>query len=682
MDETLIHYTDVEIHQQELCVLSEVNLQLHKGEFVYLVGKVGSGKTSLLKTLYGELDVTAGEAEVLGYRMTSIKRKHIPQLRRKLGIVFQDFQLLTDRTVNDNLEFVLRATGWKNKQEIKERIAEVLNLVGMENKGYKLPNELSGGEQQRIVIARAMLNSPEIILADEPTGNLDVETGKAIVELLHNICQTGSLVVMTTHNLQLVAEYPGQVYRCAEHRIVNVTDELGRKKIINIHTNFNTVTKMKVLKFGGTSVGSAQRMKEVAKLITDGERKIVVLSAMSGTTNTLVEISDYLYKKNPEGANEIINKLEAKYKQHVDELYATEEYKQKGLEVIKSHFDYIRSYTKDLFTLFEEKVVLAQGELISTAMVNYYLQECGVKSVLLPALEYMRTDKNAEPDPVYIKDKLQAQLDLYPDAEIYITQGFICRNAYGEIDNLQRGGSDYTASLVGAAIHASEIQIWTDIDGMHNNDPRIVDKTAPVRQLHFEEAAELAYFGAKILHPTCIQPAKYANIPVRLLNTMDPHAPGTLISNDTEKGKIKAVAAKGNITAIKIKSSRMLLAHGFLRKVFEIFESYQTSIDMICTSEVGVSVSVDNTKHLNEILDDLKKYGTVTVDKDMCIICVVGDLEWENVGFEAKALDAMRDIPVRMISFGGSNYNISFLIRECDKKVALQSLSDMLFNGK
>ena len=439
---------------------------------------------------------------------------------------------------------------------------------------------------------------------------------------------------------------------------------------------------MKVLKFGGTSVGSAQRMKEVAKLITDGERKIVVLSAMSGTTNTLVEISDYLYKKNPEGANEIINKLEAKYKQHVDELYATEEYKQKGLEIIKSHFDYIRSYTKDLFTLFEEKVVLAQGELISTAMVNYYLQECGVKSVLLPALEYMRTDKNAEPDPIYIKDKLQAQLELYPDAEIYITQGFICRNAYGEIDNLQRGGSDYTASLIGAAIHASEIQIWTDIDGMHNNDPRIGDKTAPVRQLHFEEAAELAYFGAKILHPTCIQPAKYANIPVRLLNTMDPLAPGTLISNDTEKGKIKAVAAKDNITAIKIKSSRMLLAHGFLRKVFEIFESYQTSIDMICTSEVGVSVSVDNTKHLNEILDDLKKYGTVTVDKDMCIICVVGDLEWENVGFEAKALDAMRDIPVRMISFGGSNYNISFLIRECDKKVALQSLSDMLFNGK
>ncbi len=437
---------------------------------------------------------------------------------------------------------------------------------------------------------------------------------------------------------------------------------------------------MKVLKFGGTSVGSAQRMREVAKLIADGERKIVVLSAMSGTTNTLIEISDYLYKKNPDGANEIINRLENTYKRHIQALYDTEEYKQKGMELIKSHFNYIRSFTKDLFTLFEEKVILAQGELISSAMMNYFLQECGVKSVLLPALEFMRTDKNAEPNPVYIKEKLHTQMELYPHAEIYITQGFICRNAYGEVDNLLRGGSDYTASLIGAAINASEIQIWTDIDGMHNNDPRIVDKTTPVHHLHFEEAAELAYFGAKILHPTCVQPAKYANIPVRLLNTMEPTAEGTLISNNTEKGKIKAVAAKSNITAIKIKSSRMLLAHGFLRKVFEIFESYQTSIDMICTSEVGVSVSIDNTKHLNEIMDDLKKYGTVTVDKEMCIICVVGDLEWENIGFEAKALDAMRNIPVRMISFGGSNYNISFLVRESDKKQALRALSDELFN--
>ena len=438
---------------------------------------------------------------------------------------------------------------------------------------------------------------------------------------------------------------------------------------------------MKVLKFGGTSVGSAQRMKEVAKLITDGEQKIVVLSAMSGTTNTLVEISDYLYKKNPEGANEIINKLEAKYKQHVDELYATQEYKQKGLEVIKSHFDYIRSYTKDLFTLFEEKVVLAQGELISTAMVNFYLQECGVKSVLLPALEFMRTDKNAEPDPVYIKEKLQAQLELYPDMDIYITQGFICRNAYGEIDNLQRGGSDYTASLIGAAVNASEIQIWTDIDGMHNNDPRIVDKTKPVRQLHFEEAAELAYFGAKILHPTCIQPAKFAGVPVRLLNTMDPSAPGTIINNEFQEGKIKAVAAKDNIISIQVHSSRMLLAYGFLRKVFEIFESYKTSIDMVSTSEVGVSVTIDNKSYLKDIVADLMKYGTVTVKENMCIICVVGDLSRDNVGFESQAAKALKDIPVQMISYGGSNHNISFLINEEDKKSALQALSDTLFNN-
>ena len=401
---------------------------------------------------------------------------------------------------------------------------------------------------------------------------------------------------------------------------------------------------MKVLKFGGTSVGTAQRMKDVAKLITDGECKIVVLSAMSGTTNTLVEISDYLYKKNPDGANEVINKLESKYERHIDELYSTPEFKQKGLEVIKSHFDEIRSYTKDLFTLYEERLILSHGELISTAMMNLYLQEQGVKSVLLNALDFMRMDKNAEPDPVYIKEKLQAQLDLHAGAELYITQGFICRNSYGEVDNLQRGGSDYTASLLGAAINAEEIQIWTDIDGMHNNDPRVVDKTDPVPMLHFEEAAELAYFGAKILHPTCIQPAKYANIPVRLKNTM--------------------------------------VAYGFLRKVFEIFESYQTSIDMICTSEVGVSVTIDNTKHLNEILEDLRKYGTVTVDKDMCIVCIVGDLEWENIGFEALAVDALHDIPVRMISYGGSNYNISILIRQCDKKKALQQLSDKLFNGK
>ena len=268
------------------------------------------------------------------------------------------------------------------------------------------------------------------------------------------------------------------------------------------------------------------------------------------------------------------------------------------------------------------------------------------------------------------------------DADIYITQGYICRNAYGEVDNLQRGGSDYSASLVGAAIKAEEIQIWTDIDGMHNNDPRFVEHTSPVRQLHFEEAAELAYFGAKILHPTCILPAKLNNIPVRLLNTMEPNAPGTLIYNQTEQGKIKAVAAKDGITAIKIKSGRMLLAYGFLRKVFEIFESYQTAIDMVTTSEVGVSVTIDNTKHLTEILDDLKKFGTVTVDEDMVIICVVGDLEWNNIGFESNAMEAMKNVPVRMISYGGSNYNISFLIKAEDKKKALQALSDSLFNNK
>ncbi|MBQ7157244.1 MAG: aspartate kinase [Bacteroidaceae bacterium] len=439
---------------------------------------------------------------------------------------------------------------------------------------------------------------------------------------------------------------------------------------------------MKVLKFGGTSVGTPQRMKDVVKLITDGEKKIVVLSAMSGTTNTLVEISDYLYKKNPEGAMETINTLEQKYKKHVAELYTTNEYKEKTLEFLKQEFDYLRSFTKGIFTMFEEKIIVGQGEIISTNMVTNYLLEQGYNAVLIPALEYMRTDKNSEPDLQYIREKLKIQLDENPNKEIYITQGFICRNAYGEVDNLQRGGSDYSASLIGAAIDASEIQIWTDIDGMHNNDPRFVDKTAPVSHLHFEEAAELAYFGAKILHPTCVQPAKFAGIPVKLLNTMEPTATGTIISNETEAKKIKAVAAKDNITAINITSSRMLLAHGFLRKVFEIFESYKTSIDMITTSEVGVSVSIDNTTNLTAILDELKKFGTVKVDKDMCIICVVGDLDWHNVGFEALATEALKDIPVRMISYGGSNHNISFLISAEDKKQALQALSDNLFNKK
>ena len=436
---------------------------------------------------------------------------------------------------------------------------------------------------------------------------------------------------------------------------------------------------MKILKFGGTSVGTPQRMKDVVGLIDNGEQKIVVLSAMSGTTNALYEITDYLSKKNIAGASENINALEQKYKKHVKELYATEEWKAKTLDFIKKEFDYLRSFTKGVFTSFEEKIIVAQGEIISTNMVTNYLKEKGVKATLLPALDYMRTDRNGEPDMMYIREKLTLLLEAEPGMDIYITQGFICRNVYGEIDNLLRGGSDYTASLVGAALSAEEVQIWTDIDGMHNNDPRFVDHTEPIQHLSFDEASELAYFGAKILHPTCVLPAKFANVPVKLLNTMDPTAPGTVISNETEEKHFKAVAAKDNITAINITSSRMLLAYGFLRKVFEIFETYRTSIDMVTTSEVGVSVSIDNDSKLDQILNELKKLGTVTVDKDMCIICVVGDLDWTNVGREASATSALKGIPVRMVSYGGSNHNISFLVRAEDKKRALQALNDELF---
>ncbi len=436
---------------------------------------------------------------------------------------------------------------------------------------------------------------------------------------------------------------------------------------------------MKVLKFGGTSVGSAQRMKDVTSLVASRGKNIVVFSAMSGTTNTLVEISDYLYKKNLTGAKETINALEAKYARTIDDLFTTDEYRERAKEAIKERFDFIRSFNKPIFTLFEEKEILAQGELMSTALMINYMHERGINAVMLPALEFMRTDKNAEPDTQYIHDKLTTLREQNPDADLYITQGYICKNAYGETDNLQRGGSDYTASLIGAAVHADEIEIWTDIDGMHNNDPRFVENTRPVSELHFEEAAELAYFGAKILHPTCVLPAKLNNIPVRLLNTMQPDAPGTLIYNTRASQAIKAVAAKDNITAIKIKSSRMLLAYGFLRKVFEIFETHRTSIDMIVTSEVGVSVTVDNEANLPAILEDLKKFGTVTVDRDMVIICVVGDLEWQNRGFEADVVNALKDVPVRMISYGGSNYNISLLVRKEDKVRALNLLSERLF---
>ena len=436
---------------------------------------------------------------------------------------------------------------------------------------------------------------------------------------------------------------------------------------------------MKVMKFGGTSVGSAQRMKNVAKIVLDGQPNLVVLSAMSGTTNSLVEISDYLSRKNRDGAREVIGKLYDKYVREVEDLYSGEEFKTAGMDLTREHFDYIRSFTNDVFTAYEEKVVLSQGELISTGMFNLYLKEQGIDSVLLPALDFMKTDENGEPDQVFIKENIGRILEANQGHQIYITQGFICRNAFGDVDNLQRGGSDYTASLVGAAIGAEEIQIWTDIDGMHNNDPRFVEGTSPVSDLSFDEAAELAYFGAKILHPTCVLPAKSNNIPVRLLNTMEPEARGTMISSVQYRNRIAAVAAKDNITAIRIHSSRMLLAYGFLRKVFEIFETYKTSIDMISTSEVGVSVTVDNTRHLDAIVDDLKKYGMVEVDRGMTIISIVGDLEPYSHGYAGKIFQALSSVPVSMISYGGSSHNVSILVRGEDKVTALRALSAGLF---
>lgn len=440
---------------------------------------------------------------------------------------------------------------------------------------------------------------------------------------------------------------------------------------------------MKVLKFGGTSVGSAERIRRVADLVGHSGRNIIVLSAMAGTTNALVEISEYLYKKNINGAKETINLLESNYIKTIAELYAKEESRAKALKEIKAAFNYIRSFThRENFSEIEEKIILAQGEIMSVVMMVILLNERGIYAETLPALEYMKTGSNGEPDMQYICVHLLPLLDKYADADIFITQGFICRNSTGEIDNLQRGGSDYTASLVGAAVNADEIQIWTDIDGMHNNDPRYVDNTSPVGELHYEEASELAYFGAKILHPTCVLPAKVNNIPVRLLNTLEPDARGTLIYNNVAEPAIKAVAAKDNVVAIKIKSSRMLLAYGYLTRVFQTFERYKTPIDMIATSEVGVSLTIDSERFLPEIVDELKQFGTVSVDKNMVIVCVVGNMDWKNTGFEAKSITALANIPVRMISYGGSNYNISFLIRRQDKTEALRRLSETLFNSE
>ena len=435
---------------------------------------------------------------------------------------------------------------------------------------------------------------------------------------------------------------------------------------------------MKVLKFGGTSVGSAKRFQEVSRIITSGKKDIVVLSAMSGTTNTLVEIAGYLANHNQDGARDTIASLHGKYNGVIQELYSKPESKAQAQAYIDGIFQELTGITEEPFGDIQERIILSKGELMSTYMMTTFLQEKGVNAKLLPALFFMRTNALAEPDMESIKVSLNEILQKEKEADLYITQGYICLNARGEVDNLQRGGSDYSACIIGAVTGAEEIQIWTDIDGMHNNDPRVVENTSAVRHLYFDEAAELAYFGAKILHPTCILPARYANIPVRLLNTMEPQAPGTLIDSVPDSG-IKAVAAKDNIVAIKIKSSRMLLAYGFLRKVFEIFETYRTSIDMICTSEVEVSLTIDDTRYLNEIIHDLKKYGTVSVDLDMCIVCVVGDMDWTNCGYESKVLEAVKDIPVRMVSYGGSNYNISLLVREEDKAATLRSLSKYLF---
>lgn len=436
---------------------------------------------------------------------------------------------------------------------------------------------------------------------------------------------------------------------------------------------------MKVLKFGGTSVGSAERIKEVAKLINDGDKKIVVLSAMSGTTNSLVEISDLLKRKQNDLATEKIDTLKQKYIAVVGELLDTQEQQEKALALVEEKFAHIASFVGKECCLPTENEILAQGELISTNFMCYHLTEIGVKNAWLPALEFMKTDDKADPDMAFISKNAKAHLDQNPEAEIFITQGFICMNISDEIDNLQRGGSDYTATLLGAAVKADEIQIWTDIDGMHNNDPRVVDNTKPIAQLSFDEAAELAYFGAKILHPTCIRPAKDSLIPVKLLNTMEPSAAGTTISQTITKGRVAAIAAKDGITAIKIKSGRMLLAHGFLRKIFEIFEENKTSIDMITTSEVGVSLTIDDDSALEVITKELEKLGKVTVDTDQVIVCVAGDFTPKNICFAAKITNALKEIPIRMISYGGSDYNISLLLGKEHKKEALNLLSDSLF---
>jgi len=436
---------------------------------------------------------------------------------------------------------------------------------------------------------------------------------------------------------------------------------------------------MKVLKFGGTSVGSAERMESVAKLVNHPGHKIVVLSAMSGTTDQLVKIAEAFLEQLPEKAFPLIKELETKYKATIDKLFKSKEYKKKGEEVLAEHFELLRSFKPNVFTRKEERIILAEGELLSTTLFHYYLEEQEIPAVLFPALSFMRINEDGEPDHDYIEEHLKKELEKYPHAELFITQGYICRNSFGQVDNLKRGGSDYTASLIGAVLDAEEIQIWTDIDGMHNSDPRYVPDTFPIAKLSFDEASELAYFGAKILHPSCIRPAQKRNVPVRLLNTMQPDAPGTLISQDASDDDIKAVAAKDNITVIKIKSTQMLMAYGFMRSVFEVFERYKTPIDMVATSEVSISLTIDDTTHLEDIMKELKKYGTVSVDMDQIIICVVGDFLAHKPGCAFRIFETLKEIPITMISYGGSKINISVIINGIYKKAALMALSKGLF---
>ncbi|MCB0664592.1 MAG: aspartate kinase [Saprospiraceae bacterium] len=438
---------------------------------------------------------------------------------------------------------------------------------------------------------------------------------------------------------------------------------------------------MQVLKFGGTSVGSATRMKEVFQIITsDDQQKIVVLSAVSGTTNSLLGLVQLLSEKKPDQAVDHIDSLKRQYDQLVDELYHDQEIREQGQLFIAEKFEMLREFSRKKFDIADEKVIVAQGELISTQLFTWYLHQQNQEAILLPALDFMRIDKSSEPDEYYMKSMLEKELQLAGESPIYITQGYICRNAYGEIDNLKRGGSDYTATLIGQAIQANEIQIWTDIDGMHNNDPRVVDHTYPVKNLSYDEAAELAYFGAKILHPSCVLPAQKAGIPIRLKNTMDPKATGTTISKRKADGEITAIAAKDGIVAIKIKSGRMLNAYGFLKKIFEIFERYQTPVDMVTTSEVAVSLTIDETSQLSKILLDLRHFGQVEVDHGLSIICMVGNFTSDQRGYAAKIFSAFKEVPIRMISYGGSKYNVSVLVESQYKEQALRSVNKVLFD--